>query len=130
LTKDEHINYWVKTAGNDIEAMQDIFNAGRYDWALFVGHLALEKILKAHWVKNNTKSFPPKIHDLVKLADESAFDFSDANKEFLLEVNDFNLEARYPDYKMDFHKKCSKEFAANYLKKIRDFYYVLSGKLK
>jgi len=66
LTKDEHINYWVKTAGNDIEAMQDIFNAGRYDWALFVGHLALEKILKAHWVKNNTKSFPPKIHDLVK----------------------------------------------------------------
>lgn len=29
--------------------MEGIFNAGKYDWALFVGHLVLEKILRAHW---------------------------------------------------------------------------------
>ena len=110
--------------------MQDIFNAGRYDWALFVGHLALEKIIKAHWVKNNQNNTPPKIHDLVRLANESNLNLTDSEKEFLLEVNDFNLEVRYLDYKMDFHKKCTREFATEYLIKIKEYYYVFKKRLE
>ena len=47
---------------------------------------------------------PPKIHNLVKLADLSKIDFSEEDKLFLMEVNEFNLEARYPDYKQLFYK--------------------------
>ena len=130
MTKEEHIDYWIKTAEHDIKAMQNIFNAGSYDWALFIGHLALEKISKALWVKNNINNIPPKIHDLVKLSDEAQLVLSDPEKEFLLEVNDFNLETRYPDYKMDFHKKCTREFAEEYFNKIMNYYNVLSKKLK
>jgi len=46
LTKKRYIKYWLKTADYDLEAMQGIFDTGKYDRALFFGHLALEKILK------------------------------------------------------------------------------------
>ncbi len=130
MTKKEHIKYWVKTADHDFDAMQGIFEAGKYDWALFVGHLALEKILKAHWVKGNEGSTPPKIHDLLKLVNESNLKLNDADKEFLLEVNDFNIEVRYIDYKLDFHKKCTKEFAEEYITKIREHYNAFKRKLE
>lgn len=130
MTKKEYIEYWIKTAEHDFDAMQGIFDAGKYDWALFVGHLVLEKILKAHWVKDNEGNITPKIHDLVRLVNESDLNLSDAEKEFLLEVNDFNLEARYADYKLDFHKICTREFAAEYLAKIKEYYYVFKKRLE
>ncbi len=110
--------------------MQGIFEAGKYDWALFVGHLVLEKILKARWVMNNEDNTPPKIHDLMRLANESQLKLNDTEKEFLLEVNDFNIEARYVDYKMDFHKKCTREFAEEYLTKIKEYYNVFKKGLE
>ncbi len=119
LTKEEHIEYWIKTAEHDLDAMQGIFDAGKYDWDLFVRHLVLEKILKALWVKDNEDNVPPKIHDLVRLANESKLNLSDIEKEFLLEVNDFNLEVRYLDYRLDFHKKCTKEFQKNISQKLK-----------
>lgn len=35
-------------------------------------------------------------------------------------VKDFNLEARYPDEKFSFHKKCTREFTETYLNKIKE----------
>ncbi|MCD6384747.1 HEPN domain-containing protein [Candidatus Sumerlaeota bacterium] len=35
-------------------------------------------------------------------------------------ITDFNLEARYPDEKFSFHKKCTREFTETYLKKIEE----------
>jgi hypothetical protein len=45
------IDYWKKTAQHDYEAMNDFFKIKRYVEALFFGHIVLEKILKAHVVK-------------------------------------------------------------------------------
>jgi HEPN domain-containing protein len=64
MNKQDHIRYWLTTAQHDIESADDIFEAGRYDWALFVGHLALEKVLKAHWVKNNAGNIPPNLEKI------------------------------------------------------------------
>ena len=33
-------------------------------------------------------------------------------------VNEFNIETRYPDYKNDFYKKCTKEFVEIELRRI------------
>jgi len=35
----------------------------------------------------------------------SALELTEEQKYFLDEVNDFNLEIRYPDYKFEFYKK-------------------------
>jgi HEPN domain-containing protein len=37
------------------------------------------------------------------------------------EINEFNTESRYPDQKLEFHKKATKEFAKRYIDKGKDF---------
>lgn len=73
-------------------------------------------------MKNNLSDIPPRTHNLKKIADESNYLLSEDESILLLEINDFNLEARYPDYKFDFHNKCTKEFAEAYLGKIKELY--------
>ena len=40
---------------------------------------------------------------------------------FLDEVNDFNLEVRYPEYRSEFYKFCTQEFAESYFIRIKEF---------
>ncbi len=130
MTKEEHINYWVKTAEHDIDAMQGIFDAGKYDWALFVGHLALEKILKAHWVKNNQNNTPPKIHNLISLYKESSLSLlNEDDLVFLNEVTRYNIEGRYPEAKYAFYKLCTKEFTEPRMIRIKKLYQWLLAKI-
>ncbi len=115
---DEHINYRLNSADHDIDAADSLFLAGKYDWCLFSGHLVLEKGLKAFYVKVNENRMPPNTHNLVKLAEKTTFPLNAELKLFLDEVNDFNLEVRYPEYKHEFYKTCTKKFAEEYLSKI------------
>ncbi len=57
--------------------------------------------------------FPPKTHNLIKLAKHTNLILSDEREILLDEINDFNLEARYPQFKNEFHKKCDKDFTDN-----------------
>ena len=50
--KDELINYWLKSAESDIKVAEHLFEKGDYHYCLFLGHLVLEKALKALYVKN------------------------------------------------------------------------------
>ncbi len=99
-----------------------MLDSGKYVWSLFIAHLSLEKLFKAFWVRDNKINFPPKTHDLNRIVKETKLNFSDEEKEFLAEVTSFNLEVRYPDYKRRFNEKCTKEFASNYLSKIKELF--------
>jgi len=121
MKKKEHIDYWLKSAQHDLEVAETLFSTGKYDWCLFIGHLVLEKTLKALFVKKYNK-FPPKIHNLVRLAELCNLKLTDEQKIFLDKVNDFNIEVRYPDYKLEFYKKCTKEFTLQYFEKIKEYY--------
>jgi HEPN domain-containing protein len=50
MDKPDYINFWIKSSEHDLSSMGGNFQIGRYDWALFIRHLALKKILKALWV--------------------------------------------------------------------------------
>jgi HEPN domain-containing protein len=63
---------------------------------------------------------PPFSHNLVYLAEKAALELSEDNLEFLEEVSDYNLEARYPDDKLSFNKKCTAEFTEKKLKQIEE----------
>jgi HEPN domain-containing protein len=130
MTKDEHIDYWLKSADRDLSAAESLFQAKKYDWCLFIGHLVLEKTLKAIFVDNNENKVPPKTHNLVKLAQVSSLVLTDEQKVFLGEVDDFNLETRYPDYKLEFYNSCTKEFTDKYLTKIKEYYKWLKFRIK
>ncbi len=130
MTKAEHIKYWLKSAQHDLESADSIFDSGRYDWCLFVGHLALEKMLKAIFVDRNDNNMPPKVHNLVRLAELSKIKLDEEQKLLLDKINDFNIQARYPDYKLEFYKRCTEEYTSDYLGKIKEFYQWFSSQLK
>ena len=126
----EHIQYWVESAEHDLDSAESLFTAGKYDWSLFIGHLVLEKILKAIYVQDNQNRLPPKTHNLVKLAENTNVVFSTDQIFFLDQVNDFNLEVRYPEYRREFYKKCTKEFAEPYFVQIKEMFQWIKSHLK
>jgi len=40
-------NHWVETSDDDFKTMNELCKSKSYNWALFVGHISLEKLLKA-----------------------------------------------------------------------------------
>lgn len=66
-------------------------------------------MLKALFVKNFNVT-PPYKHDLYLLVEKLNIPFTEEILNDLKIVNEFNIQARYPDYKNDFYKKCTKEF--------------------
>jgi HEPN domain-containing protein len=126
----EHIGYWLDSANHDWDTVQSLFGAAKYDWCLFIGHLVLEKILKALYVQANNNQLPPKTHNLVKLARLSKLDLSMEQEILLDEVNDFNLEVRYPQYKSEFYKKCTRKFSTEYYQKINEMMIWLKSQIE
>ena len=126
----EHIGYWLESADHDWETAKSLFRSEKYDWCLFIGHLVLEKILKAIYVQVHDNRLPPKVHNLVKLARLSKLDLSMEQEILLDEINDFNLEVRYPQYKSEFYKKCTREFSANYYQNISEMMIWLKSRIK
>ena len=100
--------------------MIHLFEKDDFTWSLFVGHLVIEKLLKALYVQRNSKT-PPFIHDLVRLAEKVDLALSDDQKDILDTITTFNITARYDDYKMEFHKKCTKEFTEKWVQHIKEF---------
>lgn len=112
------IEYWIEYSNNDFETMLSMYKTGHYDWALFLGHLSLEKLLKAFYVKKH-KNHAPFIHNLHRLAELNELDLSnDEIANWLLEITSFNLNVRYDDYKINFFKKCTSDFANEWIEKI------------
>lgn len=109
--------------------MQSLFRTKRYDASLFFAHIVLEKILKALVVKE-IKDHAPYTHDLVQLAEISKPDLDGREIKFLNEVNDFNMDARYPEQKMEFYKICTKDYTKKYIKEVKRIYKKLCQRLK
>jgi HEPN domain-containing protein len=126
---DKTIKYWVDCAHYDLETGKSLLVTKRFPYALFFGHLALEKILKALVVKN-TKEHAPYTHSLPLLAERINVEIPESMMDQLAEYTEFHLESRYPDEKMDFYKKCTEEFSCKKFEEIENAYTWLIKKLE
>jgi len=123
------VEYWRKTAEYDYKTMVFLFKGKEYSNSLFFGHIVLEKILKA-LVVQRTKEQAPYIHDLVRLQEIAKLELSKEEINFLNKINDFNIRARYPEYKLQFYKACTKKYTEDYFYKIIELYKKLCQELK
>ena len=57
------VKYWLDGAEYDMDVARALYEKAKYPYALFMGHLAIEKLLKALVVKN-TKGHMHHIHIL------------------------------------------------------------------
>lgn len=92
---DKQIVHWRDGAKEDIEVARELVARGRNRHGLFLAHLALEKVLKAH-VCRHTRDLAPRIHSLVRLAELASIKPNKEQLDTLAEMNAFNLEGRYP----------------------------------
>jgi HEPN domain-containing protein len=93
----KQIDYWLEGSKDDLDAAETLFNNRKFRQALFFVHLSVEKILKAHVVKN-TRDMPPRIHDLLRLANLSGLAISDLQRKTFSRFQFYCLEGRYPDF--------------------------------
>ena len=84
-----------------------------------MGHLIVEKLLKAIYVKNNKKN-AIFTHDLLRIARKSDLKLPDDYEVWLDEITTFNLNARYDNYKQSFYNLCTSEFTENWIGKIKE----------
>jgi HEPN domain-containing protein len=92
-----------------------------YSYALFFGHLALEKILKSLNVFK-VNQHAPLMHNLIRLAEEAGLALEERQMEVLAAASTFNIESRYPDIKRSFRALCTMEFADEKIKQIKEMF--------
>jgi len=122
------VAYWIETSDEDFETMNLLFRSRKYNWALFLGHISLEKLLKANFVKNKEKHSPP-IHNLLRLAENGGLILTNDYADWLDTISLFNINARYDDYNREFYNQCNKEFTELWLEHINELRKWIKEKL-
>ena len=125
---DNVIQHWKITSDEDFMTMFDLFKSKTFHWALFMGHISVEKLLKAYYVKKNKKHSPP-IHNLYRIAELSRLDLSEEYADWLDVITSFNINARYDDFKREFHKQCTKQYTEIWIERIKEIRQWINQKL-
>jgi HEPN domain-containing protein len=117
--------HWKQQAIESWSDAEYLVKGKRYSLGLFTAHLALEKILKAHvWQK--TRSVPPRIHNLIRLAELAGVSLEQEQVSILSAMNEFQLEGRYADMLMP---PPQQDEARQYLKRAKEMFEWLKKQL-
>lgn len=114
----KQVDYWLKSARGDFETAEVLFENAKFHHSLLFCHLTLEKGLKAI-VVIHTKEIPPRSHNLLYLAELAGLSVDPDDEDFLLRMNGYQLEARYPDEKFRIYKKTTKAVTQDLLSKTK-----------
>ena len=117
--KNKLLEFWLESAEKDFQTMLDLKRTGHNHWALFMGHLVIEKLAKALFVKIN-KAQPPLLHDLRRIIEKTGVTIEPDRRKVLDGITRFNLRARYDDYKHSFYRLCTDEFTDHWIEKIKE----------
>jgi len=109
-TKKDHIDFWLAQADDDWTAVDTLLRGRNYLQSLFFAHLVIEKICKVLWIKHNEGNVPPRTHNLIHLLSATPIELDDDRSEFMLGLNRFQLEGRYPDYLTKMQNICDEQF--------------------
>jgi HEPN domain-containing protein len=79
-------SFWVTEAEEALRVADHLMGAGDYSYALFFGHLAIEKYLKAKYVYNHKGHAPP-IHNLLRFAKLTGIKMPEDKVNELIEIS-------------------------------------------
>ena len=123
-------DFWQEASARDFQTATDIFNRTENHVAvLFYIHLTLEKILKALYVTRKA-AHAPFSHNHLYLLKETGIDADENDRKLLSEINEFNIEARYPDEKFLIYQKATRDFTQKYIEDTGRLIQWISGILK
>jgi HEPN domain-containing protein len=111
---------WIKSSDDNFDEMLDFYKIRRNNWALFIGHLCIEKLLKAYHIKIHHKH-ALNLHNLIRIAELTNIELTKEQKADFAMITTFNISARYDDFKQNFYKKCTPEFTEIWIEKIKSY---------
>lgn len=115
------MNFWMESANEDYDTMLYMKAGKKNTWCLFLGHLVIEKLLKGLYAKKNEGNpYTIKSHNLLALAEKCNLDLTDEQVEKLQIITQFNISARYDDYRENFRQKCTDEYTSEQVKNIEE----------
>ena len=117
----EDLKYWLDIAKYDLETADAMLKAGRYIYVLFMCQQSLEKLLKAHVIRE-TKKYPPKVHNLLYLLENAGLSADEKDRVFLEKLNYYYLESRYPNEQKKIAREINKEIAEKYYSKTTEVF--------
>ncbi|MBI5603786.1 MAG: HEPN domain-containing protein [Deltaproteobacteria bacterium] len=115
------VHYWIEGAVYDLGVAEAMFEKEKFPYALFMGHLALEKLLKALVVRV-TENHAPYTHSLPLLAQKTGLKIPQKTVRALARFMEFHFEARYPNDEKMFYRKCTKTFTTRNLQKMNEVF--------
>lgn len=108
------IQGWVEISRYDPQTARAMFRSRKYVYVLFMCQQSLEKLLKARFIAMK-KEFPPRIHDLTKLAEVAALEVSTGEKRLLERLSLHYLRSRYPPDVRLLMRRANRQAAASAL---------------
>jgi HEPN domain-containing protein len=93
--EEKDVKSWLDASRYDLETAKALLKSRRYMYVLFMCQQSLEKLLKAH-ITAQTREFPPRIHNLARLAELTSLEFSQEEKMLLERLSLYYLQSRYP----------------------------------
>lgn len=122
--------YWVALSEYDIDTASAMLTTKRYLYVGFMAHQAIEKILKAYFVKVNDE-VAPFSHSLSYIAKKACLyqNFSEKQKEFLDQLEPLNIEARYPSHKEQLMASLTEKRCNEILRKSKELHSWIKQKL-
>lgn len=121
MTQSESVKIWLDGAEDALDTCLKLYQSKKYHHALFFLHLAMEKVLKALFIKIKDSS-PPYIHELRQITELSGLEINDQVRSQLDEISEFNVAGRYEEYKYKIYKRATKEYADTWIKIGKDLY--------
>jgi len=97
INTEKQIEYWTKGAKDDLDSAKILIERKRLLHGLFFCHLVIEKVIKAHIVKQ-TQEIAPRSHNLIFLSEKANLEFNEDDELFLGILMKYQLQGRYPDY--------------------------------
>ena len=125
------VDYWLELSDYDLQTAAVMLNGGRFLYVGFMAHQAIEKILKAYFVKNSNNTTPPHSHRLSLLAKKASLYslFSESQKNFIDILEPMNIESRYPSNKDRLLKSLTEERCTQILQETEELHLWIRQKL-
>lgn len=94
MTKD--FKEWLVQSEYDFQVAELMFSGGRYSYAVFMAHLAIEKSLKGIFQKK-FNDFPPRTHSLIYFVNKLQITAPEEIGKFLVRLDQVSVATRYPE---------------------------------
>jgi HEPN domain-containing protein len=117
--RDRDIQKWIDLSEYDLATAEAMLASKRYLYVLFCCQQSVEKKLKGLIVRA-TGAFPPRTHDLLRLATLSGVVLDGAREAFLRRLTNYYIGTRYPEEVSDLARDVDKVLARTYLDETKE----------